>query len=531
MNRTQKFLTDGILLAFAAVFMRTVGVLWNAFVSNTVGTESMGLLSLVMSVYGFSVTFACSGVGLGVTRTVSEALGRNDNRGAVRALTTALTYACVFGIASSAVLFFGAEKIACYLLCDMRTLKSIRLLSVSMLPIALSSVFNGYFNAVRRVYKSAAASIFEQFARMFVCVILFGILLPKGTEGACLAIVAGGVCAECLSALASALAALIDSKQHIKFKKDKNTTSYAASLKELCVISVPIAASTYIRSALLTVEHMLIPRALKQNGLSHTSALESYGMLGSMVLPIVLYPAALTGAFASLLVPELARANAAGDKEHIRRAANKAIIVTFAFSACVAGVMISYSGALGRVIYGSAEAGHYIRLLAPIIPIMYLDTVIDSILKGLGYQVYTMAVNIADAAFSVVGVILLIPRYGILGYVILICISEMINASASFYKLTKIVEVNCDIIRIIFIPTLFSILSCFAVRILYSKCIYLSAESAIGLCVHITTVIVIYAIMCVAVNRMMKPTEKQKILKKASLNVKAGNAVCAERNF
>ena len=59
MNRTKRFLRDGLILALSAVFMRTVGVLWNAYVSNTVGAESMGLLSLVMSVYGFSVTFAC----------------------------------------------------------------------------------------------------------------------------------------------------------------------------------------------------------------------------------------------------------------------------------------------------------------------------------------------------------------------------------------------------------------------------------------------------------------------------------------
>ena len=519
MNRTQKFLTDGIMLAAAAVFMRTVGVLWNAFVSNTVGTESMGLLSLVMSVYGFSVTFACSGVGLGVTRTVSEALGRDEKRGALRSLGTAIVYAVCFGSAAALFLYFGAGVISDRFLCDIRTVKSIKLLSASMLPIAWSSVFNGYFNAVRRVYKSAVASVFEQFVKMSACVFLFGILLPKGTEGACLAIIAGGVCAECSSAAFAGIMALIDTKIHMKGKASKTPVKFSSSLKELSAVSVPVAASTYIRSALLTLEHMLIPRALKQNGLSHTAALESYGMLGSMVLPLVLYPAALTGAFASLLVPELARAKAGGDMEHVRRAANKAILVTFAFSAGVAGIMISYSGALGRVIYGSVEAGKYIRLLAPIIPIMYLDTVIDSILKGLGYQVYTMTVNIVDAAFSVVGVIILIPKFGLLGYVILICVSEIINASASFYKLTQIVNVNCDVIRIVFLPTLYSILSCFAVKILYSKIVYLSAEGAMGLCVHIASAIALYAFMCWMLN--IKQNVKKTCVKAKSTLIRA----------
>ncbi len=501
MNRTRKFLADGLILAAAAVFMRTVGVSWNAYVSNTVGAQSMGLLSLVMSVYSFSVTFACSGVGLGVTRTVSEALGKDDKKGAKRALFIALCYALIFGTTATTAIMFGADFIGRGLLGDPRTVKSVRLLALSMTPIALCTVFNGYFNAVRRVYKSAAANVFEQFVRMGACIMLFTVLLPKGVEGACMAIIAGGTVAECSSSVATGIMCFVDVRRHMKDeKKGRYPTPISRSVKELSVVALPIAASTYIRSALVTLEHMLIPRALKQNGLSHAAALESYGMLGSMVLPVVLYPASLTGSFASLLVPELAEAKARGEHAHISRAANKAILVTFAFAAGVAGIMISYSGALGRVIYSSTEAGRYIRLLAPIIPIMYLDTVIDSMLKGLGYQVYTMTVNIIDAAISVIGVIILIPRLGILGYVILITVSEIINASASFYKLTEIVKLDGSVIRVILMPTLSSILSCYAVKTLYSKLIYVSPETTVGLCLHIISVVVLYGSLCWALH-------------------------------
>ncbi len=497
MNRTKRFLRDGIILAGAAVFMRTVGVCWNAYVSNTVGAESMGLLSLVMSVYGFCVTFACSGVSLGVTRTVSEALGRDDKIEAKRALRTAIGYSLVFGITASVALFFGADFVGKELLIDIRTVKCIRIMALSMLPISLSSVFGGYFNAVRRVYKSAISSIFEQMVRMLACVLLFGILLPQGVEGGCIAIIAGTMVSECMSSVFSGTMCWIDSARNLRVKqRSVSKKAVLTSVKELSAISVPIAASTYIRSALVTLEHMLIPRALKRNGLSHAAALESYGMLGSMVLPVVLYPASLTSSFASLLVPELAEAKARSQSRHISRAANKAITVTFAFASCVAGIMISYSGALGRVIYSSSEAGKYIRLLAPIIPIMYLDTVIDSMLKGLGYQVYTMAVNIVDAAVSVLGVILLIPRLGILGYVILISVSEIINASASFWKLTEVVKIDCSLFKTVLYPTSCAVLSCALVNFLYSKLIYISAENALGLCIHIISVISVYAVIC-----------------------------------
>ncbi len=497
MNRTKKFLADGMILALAAIFMRTVGVSWNAYVSNTVGAESMGLLSLVMSIYALSVTFACSGVGLGVTRTVSEALGRDDKAEAVHALLVAVGYALIFGVVASSTVFFGAGYIGTRLLGDARTVACVRVLALSMAPISLSTVFGGYFNAVRRVYKSAISSVFEQLFRMLCCIVLFTVLLPKGVVGACMAIVAGGMFAECASCAVAGVACLIDLKLHLKKKKSTcRHTSLSDSVKGLCAVSLPIALSMYIRSALVTAEHMLIPRALKKNGLSHAEALASYGILGSMVLPLVLYPASLTSSFASLLVPELAEAKARGESAHISRAANKAIFVTFAFAACVSGIMISYSGAFGRIVYSSNEAGYYIRLLAPVIPIMYLDTVVDSMLKGLGYQVYTMTVNIIDAAISVLGVIVLIPRLGILGYVILISVSEIINASASYYKLTQVADINMGLLKTVVLPTFFAVFSCYAVRLLYSKLIYVTPETVGGLCTHIISVVLVYAFLC-----------------------------------
>ncbi len=502
MNRTKKFLSDGLILAAAAVFMKTVGVSWNAYVSNTVGAESMGLLSLVMSIYTLAVTLACSGVGLGVTRTVSKALGKNNKSEAKQALLTALGYALLFGTLAGTVVFFGADYIGSSLLGDKRTVSCIRIFALSMAPISISTVLSGYFNAVRRVYKSAFASVFEQLFKMLMCIVLFGIFLVRGVEGACMAIIAGGMVAECASCVVGGIMCFFDYSKHLKKFQGTNTpVSYKSSVKELCSVSLPIAFSMYIRSALLTVEHMLIPRALKKNGLSHTEALASYGILGSMVLPLVLYPASLTSSFASLLVPELSEAKARGETAHITRAANKAIFVTFAFAACVSGIMISYSGAFGKIIYSSTEAGKYIRLLAPIIPIMYLDTVVDSMLKGLGYQVYTMTVNIIDAALSIVGVILLIPRLGILGYVILISVSEIINASLSYYKLTKVADVNVSLVRCVVLPTLFSVASCFLVRFVYSKVLFYPPSTPVSLCVHVISVVLVYAMLVYVPNQ------------------------------
>jgi stage V sporulation protein B len=111
--------------------------------------------------------------------------------------------------------------------------------------------------------------------------------------------------------------------------------------------------------------------------------------------------------------------------------------LTVIFGLCGVGVLAVCSKEFGEVLYSNSEAGRFIYILAPLMPLMYLDTVTDSLLKGMGEQVYTMNVNIADASLSVILVRLLVPRFGILGYVAVLYIAELINFAFSAARLLK----------------------------------------------------------------------------------------------
>ena len=82
--RTAGILRAGSVMALAGLSMQGIGVFFNAFLTGALGEAGMGLLSLTMSVYGFAVTFATSGVTLTITRLLAENLGRQDFAGARR---------------------------------------------------------------------------------------------------------------------------------------------------------------------------------------------------------------------------------------------------------------------------------------------------------------------------------------------------------------------------------------------------------------------------------------------------------------
>jgi stage V sporulation protein B len=85
---------------------------------------------------------------------------------------------------------------------------------------------------------------------------------------------------------------------------------------------------------------------------------------------------------------------------------------------------------------------------------MYTDSITDAILKGMGEQLYSMKVNIADACISVVLVYFLVPIYGIYGYIVTIYIAEIINASLSIARMIKISGLRPPVLKFILCPFL-----------------------------------------------------------------------------
>ena len=105
-------------------------------------------------------------------------------------------------------------------------------------------------------------------------------------------------------------------------------------------------------------------------------------------------------------------------------------------------IFYSFAPAISNIVYKSKEAAEYIRILSPLVPIMYLDMITDGMLKGLDQQIYSMRYNIIDSSICVILVYLLLPIYAVKGYIIILYISELINFYLSFGRLTKICEIR-----------------------------------------------------------------------------------------
>ena len=162
------------------------------------------------------------------------------------------------------------------------------------------------------------------------------------------------------------------------------------------------------------------------------------------------------------------------------------------FSIGVSGIMCFFSYELGRVIYPETDAGRYIRMIAPLIPVMYLDTAVDAMLKGFGEQVYSMVVNIIDSSLSILLVLILIPAFGLEGYIMTIYFAELINAALSITRLLSVSKIKPRLISRVFIPLAAVVISAIAVKYISNLLPLELISDAFALIVNISLSVLIY---------------------------------------
>ncbi len=447
MTNAKRLLTNTLLLTAAAFLMKTVAVGFNVYLTNKIGADGIGLFQLISAVYGMAVTFSVAGIRLASMRLVADniALGMRNARQIMR---RCLVYSFVCGCVVAALLAGFSDLIGSRWIGDMRSVPSLKVLGLSLPFVAMSAALNGYFTSVKKIVRYTAVQLAEQIFKIIITVFMLKAALTHGLEASCAAIVFGISSAEFFSLCCSY------TLYRLSLCRDEKGEKGSELWKRILRISLPDAVGSEMRSVLMTVEHLLIPIGLRKSGSDPQTSLAAYGVIHGMSLPLVLYPSALLSSLSGLLVPEISAMYISGNRTRINYMITRVLHLTLIFSIGTAGIMYFNAKRLSLAVYGNDSAFFYIRILSPLIPVMYCDMSVDGMLKGLDQQVSYMRYNIIDASICVVLVYLLVPVFSVSGYIIVVFVSEIINLALSFGRLTKVSDVNILFFKDIFIPLL-----------------------------------------------------------------------------
>ena len=427
-----QMLKNALILAFSGICAKSFDFIFRGFYSRHLGAEGMGLLSLGFGLHGVMLTISTAGLGVAVSKIVSEYLEKNNLGAAGKSMKLSIYGVSVLSLCIILITFLFSGFISKNLLSDPRISAGICCLVPSVLFMGISYCLKGYFYASRKVTFPALSEFLEQAVKFISITVLLKIFLPFGVEYGCAAVFAGISIGEFSSCLFLSVIFLKDAKPYLTAKTEENNIP-SAILK----ISLPSMLSSATGSVLRMQEEVRIVTAFRQFGMSSADALSNLGVIHGMVMPMLVFPLSLMGSVTTLLIPEIARRNTASHKLRLRGLIKKIYLLGIPAGIVIAAAVYIFPQYLSELVYGRTDTVPFHKVLSPLLPLMFADSLSCAILNGLGKQFSLMAYSITDCALRLGSIILFVPCFGINALIFIIIFSNIFTCCLTALNVFK----------------------------------------------------------------------------------------------
>lgn len=491
----QNVLRSTLLLTLSGIVAKTIDFVFRAYYSQKLGSEGMGIFSLTFSIHSIMLTFATGGLGVAVSKIVSEQYASRSFDKIKKTMQIALTSVTILSAVVILVTSSFTKEISTFFLKEERCEKSILYISPSIFFMGISYCIKGYFYASRRIFPPASSEFLEQAVKIISIRLLLEKWLPHGIEHGCEAVFLGLSIGELSSCLYLSLFYLFAQMRLPKaFGRQK-------ILRQILKIACPSMLTSLLSSFLRMKESVWIVEGLQKSGLGHTAALSEYGIIHGMVMPLIVFPLTLLSSCFTLIVPEISRA--AGCRNSLRLKTLTARMYRFAafFGFLILSVYFTFSENLLELVYRKPIFSPILKTLALLCPIMFMDSLSSSLLSGLGKQGSLLIFSLSDSIVRLTLIYVLTPLLGKDALIIMIAISNIFTFALSSGKVRKSIHLIFEMPKNLIRPCICSFLA-FLVASIFIKQL---PSSPIPLILGILGLSLVFTAFCI----QLRAVEKQ----------------------
>lgn len=450
---------DAAKMTLLSLAMQTAGMIFNVKLSDMAGTSAVGLMSLIFSLFGFIMVLANGNILTSTGRFVSEARGAGHEN-----FCTVMRYSLTFSLCLSLCFGLGAFLLSDFLgenILKSRQLSiSVRLIAISLPFASAGSCIKGYFHGIRQVSVPMRGDLIEFAAKWTV--LFGGLILFGGTEYFYTVAAAGILGGEFISFC----------YYGAKYLDEYNRPLCSAPLltdtpKGYIRSTFPILLSGYVQMLMSTANELLVPAALLRYSKSTEEALSCYGCFEAIIMPAVFFPSAVLTSLSGIIIPEAALANRCEDKEIRRcrlcRLTDSVFEKSFTYAFFIAALFFFCGKWAGRVLCPSdAMVGDSLVILAPVIPFIYLEIVLEGLLKGMGRQNFSTVNSLCEYAVRIACVMIFVSKAGFGGVLISYYASNVISNIARIIVVCRESEMRFDWLRYCIKPLVKGVICCMA---------------------------------------------------------------------
>ncbi len=414
MSRKRAIIKGTFILTLTGFATRFMGFFYRIFLSHTFGEEGVGLYQLVFPIYALCFSLTSAGIELALSRCIAARMTQGKQKEARELLYTSLFLTVTASAVTTLVLQKYAVPISEVFLHEPRCADLLVILSYAFPFASVHSCICGYYFGLKQTGVPALSQFVEQTARILSVYLLYLYGAKHGIRFGVSIAVAGLIAGEifssvfCLRALFGRNVLACLSRFHLR-----GCTRHS---RELLSLSVPLTASRVLLNLLQSIEAVSIPVRLQSYGMSLSESLSTYGVLTGMALPCILFPSAITNSVSTMLLPTVAEIQALNHRQELSALIRKVTYSCIFLGSICCVCLLSFGKWIGSILFHSSMAGDYIITLAWMCPFLYTNNTLISMINGIGKTTLSFCINSASLGIRIVSVFLLIPAFGIEGY-------------------------------------------------------------------------------------------------------------------
>ena len=111
-KKSSSFLVQGMILAFAGIVTRLIGIAYRIPVNNILGDEGQGFYGCAFSIYNIALLLTSYSLPLAVSKLVAARVAKGEHKNAQRIMKGALLFALVVGALVGVLVYVFSDFIA-----------------------------------------------------------------------------------------------------------------------------------------------------------------------------------------------------------------------------------------------------------------------------------------------------------------------------------------------------------------------------------------------------------------------------------
>lgn len=369
-----KLVRSTIILLIGGFITKILGMIIKIVMTRSMGTEGIGIYMLLLPTFTLLIALAQLGFPIAISKLVAE--NHHNNKNLVFSL---FPVSMILNILILVMLFFSASFISNHLLHEPRSYYGLLSMGLVLPFISISSILRGYFFGKERMIPHVVSNITEDIIRLLILFLGIPIFLQHGIEFAVAFVVLSNIVSECTSILVL----FFFLPKHFSISK-RDFKPHISSIKDVFSISIPSTGSRLIGSIGYFLEPIILTTTLLHVGYSNQFVVNEYGIINGYVMPLLLLPSFFTSAISQALLPIVSKNYSVGNKYYTKNKIRQAIFFSLLVGIPATIVFLFFPEYPLQWIYNTKQGLNYIKVMAPICLLHYIQAPLTSSLQAMG---------------------------------------------------------------------------------------------------------------------------------------------------